>query len=263
MRVSLKSFVAGFICCALLSATTAYAAVGSTRIEVFFKNVKYMIDGEEKLPDSDKQGFVYKGTTYVPIRFVAEALDKEVLWNERQWNEDKDTIWISDDPGELTMEDLGIDDALTGAQIRLGMTREEVEKLLGAPDDERWGRDMYEGLQVFYRDNKAAGFIVDASDNETNRYRTTRGIGLGSPYREILSQYGSPRYQGQLYDSIDVSYMFKNENGALDKVTKPISPLDDWDNTKVYYLSILLFNNSNQTLGYLMIGDQHFVMTGG
>ncbi|MHA6480878.1 hypothetical protein ACX1C1_03040 [Paenibacillus sp. strain BS8-2] len=33
MRVSLKSFVAGFVCCALLSATTAYAAVGSSRID--------------------------------------------------------------------------------------------------------------------------------------------------------------------------------------------------------------------------------------
>lgn len=255
MRVSFKSFIAGFACCALLSATTAYAAVGSTRIEVFFKDIKYMIDGEQKQPAPDKQGFVYKGTTYVPIRFVGESLGKEVLWDP-----DQETVWVSDDPGELTLDDLGIADAVTGAEIQLGMTREDVEKQLGEPIDEFVGRYNYDGLQVYYRDGKAVGFIINASDNETDRFKTTRGIGLGTPYRDVLSQYGSPRGQestyGDFYDS-SIIYLFKDEEGILEKLTSRLEP---WDTSKVYYLSMNVFNNGNRTIGFLLIGDKQFAM---
>ncbi|MHA6480877.1 hypothetical protein ACX1C1_03035 [Paenibacillus sp. strain BS8-2] len=148
------------------------------------------------------------------------------------------------------MDDLGIDDAVTGAQIRLGMTKAEVEKLLGAPDDEIMGRDLYNGLQVYYRDDKAAGLIVAASDNETNRYRTHREIGLGSSYREILSQYGGPQSQEPLYNDIAINYVFSNNNGTLEKVTKPITPVDNWNLSETYYISILLFNLIRQEVSY-------------
>jgi hypothetical protein len=39
-------------------------------------------DGEQKIPPKNQEGFVYQGTTYVPLRFVAESLGKEVEWDQ-------------------------------------------------------------------------------------------------------------------------------------------------------------------------------------
>jgi hypothetical protein len=32
---------------------------------------------------SDSEPFVYNGRTFVPIRFISEALDKDVIWNDK------------------------------------------------------------------------------------------------------------------------------------------------------------------------------------
>ncbi|WP_127584410.1 lamin tail domain-containing protein [Paenibacillus koleovorans] len=88
----IKGFVLG-VCTTLLllGATVAYAAE-STQIEVYFKNLRYMFDGVEK-KTSDLKGFIYEGSTYVPLRFVGESLGKEVSWQE-----ETQTIWIGEQP---------------------------------------------------------------------------------------------------------------------------------------------------------------------
>ncbi|WP_281890446.1 lamin tail domain-containing protein [Paenibacillus sp. YYML68] len=73
----------------------AYAA-GSTKIDVYFKNLRYMFDGVEKQQTGSK-GFIYEGTTYVPLRFIAESLGKEVSWQG-----DTETIWIGQQPVQPT-----------------------------------------------------------------------------------------------------------------------------------------------------------------
>ncbi|MDQ6423222.1 copper amine oxidase N-terminal domain-containing protein [Paenibacillus sp. LHD-117] len=255
MRVQFKSFVAGFVCCAMLSATTAYAAVGSTRIDVFFKNLTYKFNGVKETPDPDKQGFVYKGTTYVPIRFVGESLGKEVGWDE-----ETETIWISDDPGEFTVEDLHVKDSVTGATFALGMTKEEVEAILGEPDDEFLGRYMYEGLEVYYRENKAAGFIIDAGDNLTNRFRTNRDIGLGNPKNDVFEAYGN----GGVDEKINtVSYVFQNESSGQLKKLEPMAfaKPGEVDMDSIYVLSILFWDNQYETTSFILIGDHRFATT--
>lgn len=75
-----------------MGATVAYAA-NSTKIEVYFENLRYMFDGVEKKPAADAKGFIYEGTTYVPLRFVGEALGQEV-----NWEDETKTIWIGRQP---------------------------------------------------------------------------------------------------------------------------------------------------------------------
>jgi hypothetical protein len=82
-----KGFIIGFMCCAILTASVAYAQ-DSTQIEVYFNDLKYMIDGVQKKPIVN-QGFIHSGTTYVPLRFISEALGKEVSWDG-----ETDTIWV-------------------------------------------------------------------------------------------------------------------------------------------------------------------------
>ena len=58
----------------------------SKTVELYFRNIKIMIDGEEYIPtdaDGDRvEPFIYNGTTYVPLRAVAEAFDKDVAWDD-------------------------------------------------------------------------------------------------------------------------------------------------------------------------------------
>jgi hypothetical protein len=95
-----RGFIIGFMSCAILTATAAYAQ-DSSQIEVYFNDLKYMIDGVQKKPKVN-QGFIHSGTTYVPLRFISEALGKEVSWDG-----ENDTIWVGKKLGRsLLLSDL-------------------------------------------------------------------------------------------------------------------------------------------------------------
>ncbi|HHW40617.1 MAG TPA: hypothetical protein GXX19_05620 [Syntrophomonadaceae bacterium] len=62
----------------LLSGSVALA---SSSISVDFLPLKYYFNGVQKFPPAGKEGFIYNGTTYVPLRFVAESLGLGVKWD--------------------------------------------------------------------------------------------------------------------------------------------------------------------------------------
>jgi hypothetical protein len=75
----MKKFLSGFLVGALLFSTSLTFAENKT-IDAFFNNIKIMINGQEV--HADTEPFVYNARTYVPVRFIAEAFDKEVKFNE-------------------------------------------------------------------------------------------------------------------------------------------------------------------------------------
>lgn len=79
MKDKVKGLVLGALLGSAITGTAAYAS--GVQIEVFFRPLTYIFDGVEKSP-SEGQGFIYEGSTYVPLRFVSEALGKEVGWDE-------------------------------------------------------------------------------------------------------------------------------------------------------------------------------------
>ncbi|MBD0380500.1 peptidylprolyl isomerase [Paenibacillus sedimenti] len=93
MKDKMKGLIVGLTIGSLLSGTAAFAA--GSQIEVAFRNLKYMFDGEEKVPAEGKS-FIYEGSTYVPLRFVSEALGKKV-----EWDEANETIWIGGNPKQV------------------------------------------------------------------------------------------------------------------------------------------------------------------
>lgn len=65
--------------------TTVFATVGSRTAELFYNNIKVMINGKEVIP-TDANGntiepFIIEGTTYLPVRGVASALGLNVGWD--------------------------------------------------------------------------------------------------------------------------------------------------------------------------------------
>ncbi|SDN29133.1 Copper amine oxidase N-terminal domain-containing protein [Paenibacillus sp. yr247] len=77
-----KAGAIGFVCGAVFFSGLTYAATGAVGIDVYFRDIRYYFDGMNKQPASDLQGFIYKNTTYVPLRFMSEALGKPVDWED-------------------------------------------------------------------------------------------------------------------------------------------------------------------------------------
>lgn len=82
-----KKWIVAIPCIALVLSLslTAFAISGQKDIAVTYNNIKLMIDGKLFTP-KDAQGnivepFTYNGTTYVPIRAVSEAFNKDVDWD--------------------------------------------------------------------------------------------------------------------------------------------------------------------------------------
>ena len=66
----------------------AIAATNSKNINIFFRNIKLIIDGAEYVPtDADGnvvEPFIYNGTTYLPVRAIANALgvdNANIAWD--------------------------------------------------------------------------------------------------------------------------------------------------------------------------------------
>jgi hypothetical protein len=80
-----KQFIAGLIVGAMLLSTITVFA-GAKTIEAFYNNIKISIEGKAvELKDATGntvEPFIYNGTTYLPVRAIAEALGMEVKFNE-------------------------------------------------------------------------------------------------------------------------------------------------------------------------------------
>ncbi|WP_281887062.1 stalk domain-containing protein [Paenibacillus sp. YYML68] len=109
MNDKLKGLVLGLSLGAMLTGTAAFA--GGTQIEVYFRELKYMFDGVQKIPNAEQgAGFIYNGTTYVPLRFVSESIGKDISFDN-----DTGTIYV----GKRIDKDL-IVATYTGGQVTLG-----------------------------------------------------------------------------------------------------------------------------------------------
>ena len=102
-RKNWKSFAAGMLTMALILALGIPAlAAGNIRSlqNVTVGGIHIVIDGQELHP-TDVNGnpvdpFVYNGTTYLPIRAVANALGKAVYWDGPTY-----TVYLGDMDGKL------------------------------------------------------------------------------------------------------------------------------------------------------------------
>lgn len=77
----IRDFLAGAVVASLVvgAVPTAFAKVSQLNIPVSYNNIKIVVDGKEL--KTDKEPFIYEGTTYLPVRAVAEAVGKNVSWD--------------------------------------------------------------------------------------------------------------------------------------------------------------------------------------
>lgn len=89
MKREVKGFFVGVLTMALIVSMTPaiFADTVNKAISVVYRNIKIYVDGswiESKDAAGNKvEAFIYNGTTYLPVRAVAEALGKDVAWDSK------------------------------------------------------------------------------------------------------------------------------------------------------------------------------------
>ncbi len=78
MTKEIKGFITGVILTVLMMNIGVFAYAITKTIEVAVNSINLMVDGEKV----DIDNFIYNGTTYVPMRAVAEMLGKYVNWDD-------------------------------------------------------------------------------------------------------------------------------------------------------------------------------------
>jgi len=88
---SAKNFIFGMLTMALIFslAMTVLADPVWKTVQIFYNNIKIILDGEELIPKNVNgdivDPFIMDGTTYLPVRAISEALGLDVEWDGNNW----------------------------------------------------------------------------------------------------------------------------------------------------------------------------------
>ncbi|WP_261302405.1 copper amine oxidase N-terminal domain-containing protein [Paenibacillus andongensis] len=158
-----KAGAVGFVCGAVFFSGLTYAATSAVGIDVYFRDIRYYFDGLNKQPSSDLQGFIYKNTTYVPLRFMSEAMGKPVAWEDAT-----SSIYVGGKPKQLPVpEQSGNGSSSAALQV--------------FPEDNPWNTD----ISKYPVHANSAGFIASIGLNSKMHadFGTVwEGAPIGIPY---------------------------------------------------------------------------------
>lgn len=201
----IKCFLLGFGLGAIVFTGPKVSAFdGLHNIKVAFSNRPIYIEGSKA--NLSNKPILYEGTTYLPMRDVAQALGKEVLYdtssrtiyiyskgNEPTINEgkdnkqqDKDLAKQQEVSREFTINNISIGDSLEHLKSKLGEPARKDASEYGFT----WyiyNKDYINYMQVGVEDNK----VVAIYTNSIN-WRSKKGIGFGSTAESTKKTYGIP-----------------------------------------------------------------------
>jgi len=112
MKKKLQGFVIGILVGAAIFGSVAVAANTTTLYNVLAQGVKIVVDGKELHP-TDAGGnrvepIIYKGTTYLPVRAVSNAVGKAVYWDGPNY-----TVYLGNMNGKLQYPTTRIEDMVS------------------------------------------------------------------------------------------------------------------------------------------------------
>lgn len=182
MKEKFKGILIGIIIGALL-VPTVFATVGTVTKELSYNNIKITMDGTEVKP-TDASGnyvepFIIDGTTYLPVRGIANALDLGVEWDGKT-----NTVKLSSDKG--TSGGSGV----TGTKLQVGevIFNEEGIKVTLTEIEE------YNGVYTYhFLIENSTDYMVSfyGSDMSVNDYMVSAEFGASEiqPHKKATTQF--------------------------------------------------------------------------
>lgn len=218
MKKRLQGLILGILIGTMLTSGIVFAKQISETINAVYMNVKLVIDGEEITP-KDANGnvvepFIYNGTTYLPVRAIGEAFDKDV-----HWDGETATVYVGDivkPAKEVYLYDKPYLECEIPAEFGAGKKATITEV----------GSRKYD---LSY--SNFIGFNLDTYeriDYENYEYRNSVTYSLNGLAKKVKGTFISPAFNN--CDSAEYIVKFYNESGKLlyqsPIMTKSVSPVD-------------------------------------
>jgi len=208
MKKTIKGYAMGFLSAILLLAlaTSVYAATRTRTMTVTYGHIRLVVNGELITP-RDGQGnivhpFVSDGTTYLPVRALADALGQEVRWDGAT-----STVYI----GEATLAGVATPQPTPTPQPTLPpapVVREVEVPLFNQPyirvgdsnffnasaDSIRIMVNAWEGERLADNRTRHTNYVVYALSDTATRFTATLNPPVGSGIAELVYNiYGDGR----------------------------------------------------------------------
>lgn len=173
----LKHVMLSFCAGAVFFSGVSYAADPS-KIEVIVKPLKFFFDGlEKKVPDK-QPSIVYNGTTYVPLRFAADAFGQKV-----QYDGAKSSVYFTS-PKQRTGTDL------VATVNGIGIKQQQLfESLIKGGN----GNSALDGLITYELvKQEADAKVITVTDEDIQRELNNiiNNMGSRDNFEQALEQYG-------------------------------------------------------------------------
>lgn len=154
----IKSFILGLIIGVTIAGTIGAFAY-TDYIEAVYNNIKIVVDGKEIHPNSEP--FISNGTTYLPVRAVAEALGKPVNWDGPNY-----TVYIGNMDSKLEYPTLMLKNAKN-----IGNSQNWINELEGKTLIDNYGNTYSNGLWICGRFGEKN--IETLLDGKYSRFKAT------------------------------------------------------------------------------------------
>lgn len=127
-------------------------------------------------------------------------------------------------------------------KVSYGMSRSDVEKLLGAPKKDSINSRIsnYDfGVQVMYRNDMVAGIMLDTDSKEI--YKTARGVSVGMTKEQIKEVYGSKYAR----DEHNLDYIYDSKNKRF---TEELPEKEKEELEQIYWLSTMIVDGESKAI---------------
>lgn len=197
MKKMLKGYVLGFLSAALIVSSIGYAANTTTLYNVLLEGVKIVVDGQ-KINPTDANGntvepIIYNGTTYLPVRAVANAIGKAVYWDGPNY-----TVYLGNMEGKLEYPTAMLKDMTSiGSQFKSAsnLTDNYDNQYSGALEISKYGDITYEYLlNMKYSHFRAVLYVPKGTVEKDNKVITIKADGKQIYASPVMDKTSAPVY---------------------------------------------------------------------